>query len=227
MASEKVVETQRRPLTRIVREKNEALREEEQRNRDLQHSFELEEERNLRWNYTIGFVIALLLGGMYFIYFLYKTNRQKLKLRLEELEKEKERRKVLLSHLDEAKNTIATNNEEIDSLKKQEREEVSRPDSAEALMSNLNDRNWPNFLSEFELLYPGFFSRLDEISITGTSRSERRLCCFIKLGLSNKEIAEYVFVSPDSVKKAKNRLFKKIDIGGGETRAASGLIQRL
>jgi tetratricopeptide (TPR) repeat protein len=226
-ASDKVIETQRIMLNRIVREKNEGLYEKEQRNLELQHSVALNEERDLRWNYSIGFVIVLLLGGIYFIYFLYKTNRQKLQQQLLEIEKEKGRRTILLNHLDEARKNLAANNEELVSLREKGSQEAQTADSAETLINNLNDRNWPNFLSEFELLYPSFFDRLDEISSAGLSRNERRLCCFIKLRLANKEIAEYVFVSPDSVKKAKNRLFKKIAIDGSQVREASTRIQGL
>lgn len=40
-----------------------------------------------------------------------------------------------------------------------------------------------------------------------------RLCTYLKANLSTKEIATLLNITPDSVKKAKHRLRKKISIG--------------
>ena len=217
LAKEKIVSTQRITLNRIVKEKNEAIATEEQRSRDLEHQFALEEERKTRWKYIIGFIIIILLSAIAFTYFLYRSNKQKLQLRQKELEDEKHRKSMLILRLDEARNAIKLKQQEIQSMREQEAADQTKPDSAEALMNNLNDRNWPNFLTEFELVYPGFFNRLDKFLESPLSKNERRLCCLIKLNLSNKEIAEYVFVSIESVKKAKNRLFKKFNLSDSDT----------
>ncbi|GEM_PF-4440589 len=211
LAKEKIIATQRIAVNRIVREKNEAIQAEEQRNVQLSHDLILEEERSVRWRYIYGFSGLFLLIGLYVLYYRNKNNKEKLVARQNELNKEKQQRTMLLSRLAEAKTAIAANEEELKSL----RTEGEKQDSAEALMENLNDRNWPNFLTEFELVYPSFFVRLEAITTGSLSKNERRLCCLIKLNLSNKEIAEYVFVSPESVKKAKNRLFKKITVNQG------------
>ena len=134
----------------------------------------------------------------------------------DEMQKQEVLRKKLLERLDDAQKLIEANNQKIE----------NGTESAEELMNNLNDRNWPNFLSEFELVFPQFFPRLNELSEGLLSKNERRLCCLIKLNLSNKEIAEYVFVSPESVKKAKNRLFKKLKLNESES-AVSAKIRNL
>lgn len=41
---------------------------------------------------------------------------------------------------------------------------------------------------------------------------ELRLCTYLKTNLSTKEIATILNITPDSVKKAKHRLRKKLDI---------------
>jgi DNA-binding CsgD family transcriptional regulator len=47
--------------------------------------------------------------------------------------------------------------------------------------------------------------------------NEVRLVCFILSGLSNKEIAGIFSVEPESVKKARYRLKKKLSLGEEES----------
>lgn len=44
-----------------------------------------------------------------------------------------------------------------------------------------------------------------------------RLCCYLKSNLSTKEIATLLNITPDSVKKAKHRLRKKLSIDPEES----------
>lgn len=44
-----------------------------------------------------------------------------------------------------------------------------------------------------------------------------RLCTYLKANLSTKEIATLLNITPDSVKKAKHRLRKKLSIGPQES----------
>lgn len=217
MANDKVVEVQRINLNRIVSEKNEELRKEREDALNAEHALIFEEEKNKRWKYTVALLIALGILGAVLIYQRAKTRKNTIRLQAAKIEKEQRQRGLLLKRLEETKQQLQEN------LSRQEESTASKADSSEALMDNLNDRNWPNFLSEFELVYPGFFLRLENLTSAALSKNERRLCCLIKLNLSNKEIAEYVFVSPESVKKAKNRLFKKFTVSDAQPNISSAI----
>ncbi len=210
LAQHKIVEVQRINLNRIVDKKNEELHQQEQEAISAQYNLALEEERSKRWKYSLVLLIALGCLGAFVFYQRASRRKEQLRKKEEELAKEQRQRRLLLDHLDEARAQLKANRDQLDELS-------SKTDSSEVLMETLDDRNWPNFLSEFELVYPEFFKKLDDLTVTKLTKNERRLCCLIKLNLSNKEIAEYVFVSPESVKKAKNRLFKKFDTRHSES----------
>jgi tetratricopeptide (TPR) repeat protein len=209
LAKEKIVGVQRIALNRVVREHEAALKKKEQQNALSKHQLELAEEVKIRWIY-ISILIFVL--SVVIIYFLFRSKKQRSILHGLELEHARKSRQALLRRLDEAKANLELNSQEIEALQLERDAQMPVSESSELLMSNLEIRNWTSFLSEFELVYPHFYGLLNPLSSAPLSISERRLCALIKLNLSNKEIAEYIFVSPDSVKKAKNRLFKKFTI---------------
>lgn len=75
----------------------------------------------------------------------------------------------------------------------------------------MTDERWYKFKSLFETTHPGFF---DELILRYPNMSENnlRLFTFSKLNLSNQSIAHLLGISLDGVKKAKQRLRKKIDL---------------
>lgn len=81
---------------------------------------------------------------------------------------------------------------------------------------NLSQKvQWKDFKISFHKVYPDFETGIvNRIGVV--SGAELRLMMLHKLGLSNKEIAQTLSISPDSVKKAKYRLYKKIGINSSE-----------
>jgi len=75
--------------------------------------------------------------------------------------------------------------------------------------SILTDDDWKKFKKQFEGVYSGFFSKLKE-HYPEMSTGDIRLAAILKLKLTQDEIAHMMGISPDSVKKAKSRLKKKI-----------------
>ena len=71
--------------------------------------------------------------------------------------------------------------------------------------------HWAAFKDSFGKIYPDFENNIIG-KIGAVSGAELRLMMLTKLGLSNKEIAQTLLISPDSVKKGKYRLYKKIGI---------------
>lgn len=73
-----------------------------------------------------------------------------------------------------------------------------------------NDK-WDEFKRLFEKVHSGFFFRLRE-RFPGISDSDTRLLSLMRLGLQNREMCNMLGVSLEAVKKAKQRLRKKIDL---------------
>ncbi|RYY40436.1 MAG: tetratricopeptide repeat protein [Chitinophagaceae bacterium] len=75
----------------------------------------------------------------------------------------------------------------------------------------LTPQDWTAFRNDFEKVYPDFFKRLRERYPT-LSPAETRLLALTKLGLSTPEMAAMLGVSPDSVKKTRQRLRKELEL---------------
>ena len=76
----------------------------------------------------------------------------------------------------------------------------------------LTDQDWEEFKDLFNSVHQGLLDRLLR-SYANLTLAEQRLFLLMKLALSTKEIANILGVSPDSVKKGRYRLKKKIGIG--------------
>ena len=76
---------------------------------------------------------------------------------------------------------------------------------------NINDKNiWDTYFFHFEKVYPNFFNNIKKnYNITN---SELKLCAYLLINLSNKEIARLLYISDSSVKMKKNRLAKKFNL---------------
>ena len=75
------------------------------------------------------------------------------------------------------------------------------------------DADWEKFKLHFEQVHPDFFIKLDE-EHPGLTAYETRLCAYLHIKLSTKEIANLLNITPASVTKAKVRLNKKLNRKG-------------
>lgn len=71
------------------------------------------------------------------------------------------------------------------------------------------DQDWHHFRIEFEKTNPGFFDRLYSV-YSNLSDYDVRLCAYLLIGLTTKEIARLMNLSLDSVSKNRQRLRKKM-----------------
>lgn len=180
----------------------------------------LEKEKKLAenrlWFIGIG-VFAFILAGVFFIYrhFLsVKFERRKLEIELQNSKKilevkEQELKAYILDFTQKnqvirrlqekiSKNTeevIAANDEELANLLQQK---------------ILTDEDWVNFKIRFKSIYPGFFSRIKQQYQTPLTEGEIRFMVLFRLGLSSKEMARILGISPQSVRVSKMRLKKKL-----------------
>jgi len=71
--------------------------------------------------------------------------------------------------------------------------------------------NWDEFEILFEKVHSSFYERLNTLSPNLTA-NERKICAFLKLNMSNKDIAQITFQSEEALKKARLRLRQKLGI---------------
>lgn len=85
-----------------------------------------------------------------------------------------------------------------------------------SLNQELNQNKKEKLLFHFTNVHPVFYEKLLKL-YPSLSQNEIKLCAYIKLNLNNKEIAEYLHVQPESVRKSKLRLRAKMgNISGNE-----------
>jgi tetratricopeptide (TPR) repeat protein len=75
----------------------------------------------------------------------------------------------------------------------------------------LTEDDWKKFRQLFEKVYPGFFVRLKE-KMPDLSATDTRLLALTKLQLPPKDMASMLAVSYDAIKKARQRLRKKVNL---------------
>ncbi|MES2593051.1 MAG: tetratricopeptide repeat protein [Bacteroidota bacterium] len=70
---------------------------------------------------------------------------------------------------------------------------------------------WEEFITSFNLVNKSFFDQITK-KYPDLTKNELRLCALIKCNLGNKEIANILSITPDSVKKSRNRLRKRLQL---------------
>jgi PAS domain S-box-containing protein len=71
--------------------------------------------------------------------------------------------------------------------------------------------DWDMVVQQIENLHPGFFDRI-ELKHPNLTQKERRLCAYLRLGLSSKEIAGLQNVNTKSIEVSRGRLRKKLKL---------------
>jgi len=75
---------------------------------------------------------------------------------------------------------------------------------------------WEDFKLHFEKVHPDFFRKLKEKYST-ISENELRLCAYMRIGMTSKQIAQILSVLPQSVHTSRYRLRKKIGLEKDES----------
>lgn len=78
-------------------------------------------------------------------------------------------------------------------------------------MKFMTETDWNQFRLYFDSVYPGLIQKITSTYNQITS-AELRLFLLIKLSIGNKEISSMLAISPDSVKKTRYRLKKKLNL---------------
>lgn len=188
----------------------------------LQTEQQVAYERDLnKQNTKFYFTLLISLGVISFLVFLYWKYRQNLKLKKVENE-------LLNSEIEFKKKDLTTlavnisNNQEwaeslavrLESLKAATGRK--RLKELEQLEEEIKNKIWVNnnsddFYQKVDSLSSSFYARLNE-KFEGLTKTEVRLCSFIKLDLNTKQIATLQNINPSSVKMSRNRLRKKLNL---------------
>lgn len=74
-----------------------------------------------------------------------------------------------------------------------------------------HDDDWKKFNQNFDIVYEDFTRHLGELH-PNLTLTEKRLCCYLRMGLSSKEIAPIFSISPKSVEMNRYRLRRKMGL---------------
>jgi tetratricopeptide (TPR) repeat protein len=175
---------------------------------------------------TIGFLIIISAG---IILFLKRINkRDKLLIHTKEslvtaIEEQKRLKEQQLQNEIEYKESqlsamtfqMLQKNELMQELKNKLDEDstISKDNSISKIINKgLNhDKEWTDFDASFESINKNFYSRL-KLAYPDISPNDLKICALIKMNLSIKEMAGILNISPDSVKTARYRLRKKLQL---------------
>ena len=80
------------------------------------------------------------------------------------------------------------------------------------VQNNLDiDDEWENFKMHFDKVHPHFFEKLKKLSENLTEEN-LRMCAYIKIRLTNKQIAQLLHVVPNTIITSRYRLKKKLQL---------------
>ncbi len=79
------------------------------------------------------------------------------------------------------------------------------------LKQNMDETGWKEFDIRFARVHENFYSELDR-RFPDLTKTERKLCALLKLGMSSKEIAAITRIRSESVDTARSRLRKKLGL---------------
>ena len=78
----------------------------------------------------------------------------------------------------------------------------------------IREKGWLNFKLYFERVHPDFFDNLTTIC-PKLSTNELKHCAYIKMNMSQTEVAEMLFVERKTVEVSRYRIKKKLGLDKG------------
>ena len=118
---------------------------------------------------------------------------------------------MILSQKNELISYLEKSVTKLDSLNTQFRKKKIEEMLQKISQNSTADMDWEMFKVQFEKLYPAFFENIKEVH-PNLTENDLRLCTFLRLKMSTKEIAGLLNISPKSIEVARVRLRKKLNI---------------
>ncbi len=124
---------------------------------------------------------------------------------------------IFTENLREKNNLIEQFKQEIDRLNQLSASKENAVQLEKLLQAHImTNESWNSFKKLFLKVYPGFFINLNK-NHPHLSSTDVRMLALIKLGLNNTEMANMLGITVEGIKKAKQRLRKKINIDAIKT----------
>lgn len=149
---------------------------------------EIENSKLQQKNYYLVFGFGIVLAVIGLTTYFYYRNKKKQFLNQSKLNEAQ--LENISSEISELKNKVSTSYQDLIEMAK---------------------KNDPLFTSFFIELYPDFYRKLKLIQ-PDLTLVEQKVCFYLKLKFTTKEIAEYTFVSIKAIQNRKNRLRKRLFI---------------
>lgn len=198
---------------------------------DMQYKFdkeqkemELEQQKRFYWNLTISGILFTLLVVTTLLFFLAQSKVRRTRLQRENLKLERDKLEDELNYKNKELTTnvmyLLRKNELInsisvkllnlkDSLVKANQKPVQ--DIINEMQRSVDDDVWKEFEFRFKDVHESFYKRLNEL-FPDLTQNEKKLCAFLRLNMSTKEISAITFQSPHSITIARARLRKKLNL---------------
>jgi DNA-binding CsgD family transcriptional regulator len=217
--------------------KNIASIEQEYQNIRLTEVHKLRDQRIRAFFFASAVSLILLLIIIFLLYSRQKIRLKHQQLRLQNIELEKKQveqdldlrqKEIAVSTIDQVRKN-ETINDVIDRLKSSLKnlKEENKPVITriiDELMNNAKPDIWKEFEIRFLQVHQEFYDHLLK-SCPGLSTNEKRLCAFLRLDFSTKEISTITNQSPHSINIARTRLRKKLGLVNTDITLASFLSQ--
>ena len=178
-------------------------------------SLEQKSEINKLQKTLLGTGLGLSLLAIGFGFYGFKQRSKRNRLEKEKLDTELSyKKKELTTHALH----LAQKNEVLESIKLKAKDLMSSRSSEEyrQLIQTINfdqqnDKGWESFVQYFEAVHKDFNSKVSS-KYPNISPNELRLMALIKMNLSSKEMANVLNISIPGIKKARQRLRKKMNL---------------
>jgi tetratricopeptide (TPR) repeat protein len=190
----------------------------------ITREYELKRQKILYRNIIIGGLLFAMLIFISLLFFLARSKVKRIQLQRAKLSLEKEK---LQGELEYKNKELTTNvmyllrkNELINNISlkllelksdllKANQSPVQR--IINELQNSVNDDAWKEFEYRFKDVHEDFYKALNK-KFPDLTNNERKLCAFLRLNMSTKEISAITFQSVHSITIARSRLRKKLNI---------------
>ena len=190
--------------------------------REMRHAQSL---ASMRW--LTGMAFFLLVAVIIFFYFRNRHTQLKMRQMATEVENsnlslalEKEKRSLVAMRIamDERDNLIKDVMEVTDSLQAEGKvsSEVKNTIATKVKISQMSQKEWDDFQLAYSRVHPDFVKTFKE-KYPDVSEGDVRLALYLSAGLSTKQIAQAMRVQPESIKKNRQRLRKRMGIEAAES----------
>ena len=219
----------------------------EKQKESFESNLALKEAKNTKLRFRVYLFVALLVGILVILIlwiYLQKSkikniNLQKDKLELERKNLSLERNKLKedLAFQDREMTSkvifLLKKNELINSIAEQliELKKTAAPQNLKKIQEMIMEMRlkkdndvWTEFETYFTKVHPDFYKKLSQ-QFPDLTPNEKKLCAFLKLNLSTKEISAITYQSVNSIMVSRTRLRKKLNIQGEETNLTNFLME--